>query len=44
MHYHKPEVSLLGNASSMIETLVNKNSIIIEGVTLNGGPAYDLDE
>jgi len=45
MTYTKPEVAVLGDASSLIE-IVNghKPNSGSDGVPLGSGPAYDLDE
>jgi hypothetical protein len=43
MTYAKPEVSILGNASSVIERLVNKRLTYHDGVVFVN-PAYDPDE
>jgi hypothetical protein len=43
MTYTKPEVTLLGNASELIESLANKASTDTDG-GINNVPAYDLDE
>lgn len=46
MTYSKPEVSVLGSASTVIESVTNKQTGSADNI--NGGqhdlPAYDLDE
>jgi hypothetical protein len=46
MTYSKPEVSVLGRASAVIESVSNKQTGSADNI--NGGkhslPAYDLDE
>lgn len=45
MNYNKPEVNTLGEAKSVIETLVIKPPFNhVESPTTRCGPAYDLDE
>jgi hypothetical protein len=47
MNYTKPELHVLGNASTLIENMLpNKPAGQIDGHQNSGyvGPAYDLDE
>jgi hypothetical protein len=43
MTYTKPEVSILGNANSVIESQINKTTNHFDG-GVYANPAYDLDE
>ena len=43
MTYTKPQVNILGDASTLIEALANKASIDTDGGQTSV-PAYDLDE
>jgi hypothetical protein len=47
MTYSKPEISILGKAAKVIESMDQKPQGSIDAVTgstQNPGPAYDLDE
>lgn len=43
MTYSKPEVAVLGKASSVIESIESKRLSVNDGGH-NNNPAYDLDE
>jgi len=44
MKYSKPELSILGTASAVIEYVPSKIGTGMEFPYLSGNPAYDLDE
>jgi hypothetical protein len=44
MIYSKPEITLLGNAARVIESLGKPYGSMVDGSFDNDHPAYDLDE
>jgi hypothetical protein len=44
MNYAKPEVAILGDAVSVIESIMTKPPATVLDGTKHQNPAYDLDE